>query len=245
MPPAPLPPGKGKERTATRKRSRSASVAPAVAVLVARACPRAQEWQTSVAMQSPFLVLVVLLAALTLNAANVGTFAQRIAPLIDPAKLATLGERGANPRVQKYVAALAEAQAAGLNPSKVSAQAVKLAGYQGDAATLTADAMVRNLDIAQKLGALDAEGLDEMRRGNAATVKTGPYKGQQLSVDHVIPRSVVPGLDNVIANLELMPAGLNSAKGAKIGDRQRSLARKLNKAGLLSASGLRAIGTAK
>jgi hypothetical protein len=37
----------------------------------------------------------------------------RIAALIHPAKLARLGERAANPRVQKYVAVLEEAQRSG------------------------------------------------------------------------------------------------------------------------------------
>jgi len=44
-----------------------------------------------------------------------------------------------------------------------------------------------------------------MRRGKAPTVMKGPYKGDQLSVDHIIPHAAVPELDNVIANLELMP----------------------------------------
>jgi len=37
----------------------------------------------------------------------------------------------------------------------------------------------------------------------------GPYKGDQLSVDHIIPRVVVLELDNVIANLESMPMRMN------------------------------------
>lgn len=43
----------------------------------------------------------------------------------------------------------------------------------------------------------------------------------RLSVDHIIPRAVVPELENVIANLELMPLRLNESMNAKIGDRQR------------------------
>ena len=78
-----------------------------------------------------------------------------------------------------------------------------------------------------------------MRRGNAATVKRGPYAGHQLSVDHIIPRSVCLELDNVIANLELMPERMNSGKGASVGQRQRDLGRKLNRAGLLSNAVLR------
>jgi hypothetical protein len=69
----------------------------------------------------------------------------------------------------------------------------------------TFDALPRNLDIADKLGCLDAEGLAEMRKGKAPTVQRGPYKGDQLSVDHIIPRAVCPELDNVIANLAFMP----------------------------------------
>jgi hypothetical protein len=129
-------------------------------------------------------------------------YAQNIASLIDPAKLATLGKRGANPRVQKAVYWLASARKHGQQPSNVLDQAVALAGYKNsDAAKLTRDALLRNLDIAGKLGSLNDEGLAEMRQGKAATVMTGPYKGDQLSVDHIVPRAVVPELDNVIANL--------------------------------------------
>lgn len=169
------------------------------------------------------------------------TYARRVASLIDPARLATLEERGANPRVQKYVALLAEAEADGVSPRKVAAAAAKAADMKRKAAKLTAEAMVRNLTIAERLGCLDEEGLREMRKGQAPTVRRGPYKGDQLSVDHIIPRTVVPELDKVIANLELMPLRMNEGKNAKIGDRQVDLARKLRKAGLLSAEGLRKV----
>lgn len=105
---------------------------------------------------------------------------------------------------------------------------------------MTAEAMVRNLTIAERLGCLDSEGLGEMRRGQAPTVRRGPYRGEKLSVDHIIPRAVVPELDNVIANLELMPLKMNEGKKAKIGARQKDLARKFRKAGLLSSEGLKA-----
>ena len=58
---------------------------------------------------------------------------------------------------------------------------------------------------------------------------------------HHPPRAVVPELDCVIANLELMPLRMNESKNAKIGSRQRSLAVKLHGAGLLSEVGLRAV----
>src|ERR1051325_5380092 len=94
-------------------------------------------------------------------AETAAAYAERISSLIEPAKLATLGKRGANPRVQKYVAQLAEARRDGNEPSNVVVQAVAMAGIRGDAATLTTAAMLRNLTIADRLGCLDAAGLKE------------------------------------------------------------------------------------
>jgi hypothetical protein len=186
-------------------------------------------------------LLCWLLLAFQAAAAQVDHVSQ-IANLIAPAKLATLGERGANPRVQKAVYWLATARQQGEKPANVLDRAVALAGYKNpDAAKLTKNALLRNLDIAEKLGCLNGTGLNEMRHGKAATVMKGPYKGDQLSVDHIIPRAVVPELDNVIANLELMPLRMNEQKNATIGSRQRDLAKKLYQAGLLSRKGLEAV----
>jgi hypothetical protein len=123
----------------------------------------------------------------------------------------------------------------------VAAEAVAIAGYRNAAAKLTREALVRNHEIADKLGCLDPEGLAEMRRGKAATVRRGPCKGDQLSVHHIIPRAVVRELDNVIANLELMPLRVNEKKNDKIGGRQRSLAKQPFEAGLLSRTGLKVV----
>ena len=112
-------------------------------------------------------------------------------------------------------------------------------------AKLTKDALLRNLEIADKLGCLDHAGMAEMRRGKVPTVRRGPYKGDQLSVDHIIPHAVAPELDSVIANLELMPLRMNERKNAAVGDRQRALAKKFREAGLLSARGLSAVDRAR
>jgi hypothetical protein len=189
-------------------------------------------------------VFLALIWCLPLLAAQTD-YAKRIAPLIDPAKLATLGKRGANQRVQKAVYWLAEAREGGQKLDTVMDAALGLAGVRnGSAAALTKAALLRNLDIVEKLGCLDAEGMAEMRKGKAPTVRRGPYKGDQLSVDHIIPRAVCPELDNVIANLELMPLRMNESKNDRVGARQVDLARKFNKAGLLSNEGLKAVESA-
>jgi hypothetical protein len=92
--------------------------------------------------------------------------------------------------------------------------------------------MLRNRVIAERLGCLNTAGLEEMRQGRAPTVTKGPYRGDQLSVDHIIPLSVMPEFDKVIANLELMPLRMNVKKNAGMGDRQQDLLKKLRAAGL-------------
>jgi hypothetical protein len=189
-------------------------------------------------------LLLLFVAAETMAVAGsilLEDYSGKVASLIDPAKLATLDVRGANPRVEKYVALLAEANSRGIAAKKVARGAVALVGMRGAMAKLTVEAMARNLDIAERLGCIDADGLRAMHRGQAPMVRRGPYQGGELSVDHIIPLAVAPGLDKVIANLELMPLRMNEGKNAKIGARQLDLGRKLHKAGLLSAAGLRAL----
>lgn len=176
-----------------------------------------------------FLFVSLLIATVVFSKEPL-THAQKIAALVDPAKLSTLGPRGANPRVQKYVALLFEAQQSGLDPAKCAAEAAALAGMKGDAAHLTVEAMVRNLRIADQLGCLTPDGLAEMRRGRSPAVTRGPYAGDELSVDHIIPFSVRPEFDKVIANLELMPLRMNQRKGDKMGERQLNLMSKLRNA---------------
>lgn len=80
-----------------------------------------------------------------------------------------------------------------------------------------------------------------MSRGRAPTVRKGPYAGDIVSVDHIVPRAVAPELDNVIANLELMPLKLNEGKKDSIGERQISMAKAFQAAGLLSDAGLKRV----
>jgi hypothetical protein len=80
-----------------------------------------------------------------------------------------------------------------------------------------------------------------LRKGNAPTITKGPYAGEIVTGDHIIPRSVTPELDNTLFNLEMMPLTLNQRKSAKVGQRQLDLARRWHKAGLLSDEGMREV----
>jgi hypothetical protein len=187
----------------------------------------------------PVLRTILALALLAL-AAPAQADAVRIAlvSLCDPAKIATLtSDRAANPRVRKIAYWLEIARQQGRDPQAEMVAVMEAVGWGGTMkGELTAKAMVRNRIIADRLGCLDEEGMERMRRGASPTVKRGPYAGDKLHVDHIIPRSVSPALDLVLANLELMPASVNYRKGRKIGQRQVDLANKLHAASSLSAA---------
>ena len=187
-----------------------------------------------------FKLLSVLVATLALAQPAQGQGAPRtaLAALCDPAKIATLrSDRAANPRIRKIAYWLEVARLNGQSPDAEMAATMDAIGWGGTLkGQLTAAAMARNRTIAERLGCLDAEGMQLLRRGRAPTIKRGPYAGEKLTVDHIIPRAVAPTLDKVLANLELMPHSLNIRKGAKIGQRQIDLANKLQAAGLLTAA---------
>ncbi|MDB4781787.1 hypothetical protein OAG28_01540 [Akkermansiaceae bacterium] len=103
------------------------------------------------------------------------------------------------------------------------------------------DSLIRNVTILERLGCLDEAGMIKLRKGNAPTITRGPYAGEIVTGDHIIPRSVTPELDNTLFNLEFMPLTLNQRKSAKVGQRQIDLARRWHAARLLSDEGLRTV----
>ena len=158
-----------------------------------------------------------------------------VASLIDPAKLATLqGERAANPRVLKCVYWLNDARARGLKPATVISDAQKLNLSAGQLrAPLVEAELLRNLDIAEKLGCLTPENLARMRHGTSPVISRGPYAGERAEIDHIVPIAVEPALGKEIANLELLPRTLNRRKGATMGARQRDYLEKFRASDLL------------
>jgi hypothetical protein len=181
-------------------------------------------------------LLIGLSVVCTLSALSQDQAHFALVNLCDPAKIATLkGDRAANTRVRKIVYWLELGRQGGRDPRAQMDRAMAELGWGGTLkGELTAAAMARNRTISERLGCLDAEGMQRMRSGKSPMVKFGPYAGDKLTVDHIIPRAVSPSLDRVLANLELMPHSLNVRKGAKVGPRQLDLAKKLRDAGLLS-----------
>lgn len=187
-------------------------------------------------------LLVACLLSASYAAERMESYTENIAALISPEKLATLRSRASSPRIKKAVALMEDSKRAGFDVATVASNAVVLAGYTNALlAELTRDSLVRNHAISEKLGVLTDAGLADLRRGQAPTIAAGPSTGDELSTDHIIPVEVAPELDNVIANLELLPLKVNTEKGDKIGDRQRALARQLHEAAVITQSQLERI----
>lgn len=157
-----------------------------------------------------------------------------IANLSDPAKLATLGERGANPRLNKIVYWMFEAYDHGGSPEAAVEWAQRLNGEKGIRAELVHESLMRNWKIARELGLLTPENLEKLRRGNAADVTYGTYIGEPVEIDHIVPFSLAPEVGNELANLEMLPRPVNRRKSDKVTERQVDYAERLQEAGLLS-----------
>jgi len=137
---------------------------------------------------------------------------------------------------------LENAKRDGYSVSLIASNAVRLAHYTNVLLALTTYNQLRvNHQIADRFGVFDEVGLNDMRRGRLPTITRGPHKGDELSVDHIVPYAVVPELDNVIANLELMPLKLNKEKNSQMGKRQRDVAKRFCAAGLLTTKRLNEI----
>jgi hypothetical protein len=164
--------------------------------------------------------------------------AWQIATLTRPSALARLPKRGANPVLNQVVFWLADSRDRGFNPTNTLNLGLDWAGVSGPQRPLVEASLLRNLDIATRLGLTTPDNLDRLRKGRAATVTRGPYTGEAAEVDHIVPVSLAPEIGNELANLELMPATLNRRKSNRVGPRQAAHARILHQAGLLSQPSL-------
>lgn len=192
-------------------------------------------------MPRKMLAIVLMLAAIFLPGCN-DNIREALTSLCDPTKLVAItSDRAVNQQVREIVYWLERARLDGRDPATEMREVMAAIGWGGTAkGELTAEAMVRNLQIAERLGCLDEAGMADLRLGNAPIIRNGIYAGDELGVAQMIPASVCPELDTTLANLELMPLRLNRGKSPPI-ERQFDLAVKFYDAGLLSYESLLSI----
>ena len=161
-----------------------------------------------------------------------------IASLSDLDKLATLGPRAANPRLNKIVYWLNVADQRFMPPGTAIDIAQGLNFTREPRAHLAKQALLRNLKIAHGLGLLDEENGKLLRNGKAGVITRGPYAKTKVEIDHIVPFSLAPEAGNELANLEMLPQELNRSKSDRVGPRQLSHAELLFAAGVITQESL-------
>ena len=115
----------------------------------------------------------------------------RIAPLVEYRDLYENGrDREANDVLLKTVAALIEADNAGVSISEVLRRAERINDTPVNYSDLLTESLLRNLKIACELALDTPENVARMKAGKSPIVETGPYAGEKAEVDHIIPRSL-------------------------------------------------------
>jgi hypothetical protein len=168
---------------------------------------------------------------------------QALSSLTDPDKLATLNERGANARMNKIVFWLHEARTKGVSAETAIRWAQSFNGTQEPRAGLVKESLLRNLETADQLLLFTPGNRERLRRGNAAKIVRGPYAGQTVEIDHIVPLSLAPEAGNELANLEMVPETVNRKKSNQVTTRQLMVAQKLFDAGLLKPETLERVRT--
>lgn len=98
------------------------------------------------------------------------------------------------------------------------AAVVESYGWKGTAkGDLLSWSILRNLAILKDLGCLTPENLEQLRRGRAPTITIGPYAGEIVELDHIVPVAHAPHWSNVIPNHQYLPRTLNRQKGDRMG----------------------------
>lgn len=159
----------------------------------------------------------------------------------DPAKLESLGKRGANPRVNRIVYCLHEATTQGTSAAAALDWAFAENGTTGLVAVLTKEIQLLNYAHAVEWGLLTTENLERLKRGNAPVITKGRHEGQTTDVDHIVPISLAQEAGNSLANLELRPSSVNRSKGASVGFREMNYAARLREAGIIDSGTLLAV----
>lgn len=107
---------------------------------------------------------------------------------------------------------------------------------------LIRDALLSNYDNCVKLGIFeDSSNIDSLSRGEAPTIMTGPTEGETVSIQSIIPVSVLPGVDKLLPNLIISPpteATPNKDKKQPLSFNNFEIARAKNLAQSLATAGL-------
>lgn len=165
---------------------------------------------------------------------------ERLAPLLNPQRIATLAaDRALNSRLNKVMYYLRQEELAGKNVSESLWRSMKMSGADKPLRGVRSLSHPK-LDHAQLLTnykGLKARGVFDVP-GNMEALKRGgtvvPPGGATLDVNHIVPKSRAPELENCWSNLEYMDASENRSIGNSVTPASQNTLRKLRDAGALT-----------
>ncbi len=145
--------------------------------------------------------------------------------LVDPARLSELktGNRGANRKFRKLMFHMHDADNAGIRPRvflKHLYARIDQPAYGNAQHVFVPIVDKRNLRTqyirAKEMGLFTPENYLRLREGQSPLVMRGPFKGSAVDVDHIVPVSKCPELENCYGNLSWETASANRRKGARL-----------------------------
>jgi len=158
-----------------------------------------------------------------------------IAPIVAYRDIYDTGRsREANDLLLMSVALLIEAEDKGADPGEILRVAERVNNTPVNYSDLLTESLLRNIKIARELELDTPTNLALMAEGKSPIVGAGPYAGEKIEVDHIVPRSLAPDLDNLLINLEMMPRTLNRKKSNKVTERAYSMAKRFFEAGVMT-----------
>lgn len=152
------------------------------------------------------------------NSKQYERYARELAPLIYyKDRVHSARERGSNETMRLVNFKIYQAHLDGLDIRKLLDLAQPPSKQPPPLAQLNVRRFLSNLELGIQYGIYEGEeNLLALAYGRAPTITKGEYAGQRIDVEHIVPKSIAPGLDNILANLMWMPSSLNQSKSNTI-----------------------------
>ena len=161
---------------------------------------------------------------------------------VNPALIGALRdkERGANPRINRIVAALYSGEKAGMEPRQLIREALNAHGISAPEAEMIERNLLNNLGTAHALRLFDdPKNVRILRAGHGVEISEDvlahmPAFPNRTSIDHIIPVDLAPELATHLANLKLIPLDVNVIRKNTINEGALVLAEQYRRIGILT-----------
>lgn len=144
----------------------------------------------------------------------------------------------------RAMAVLREGELDGLAPDELIDRSLGLESKGGDGdddptadEQLVGSTFLNNYENCRKLGLFhDSDAASRLREGELPAITSGPASGSLPKIVRIIDPALAPGLDKVLANLEIRPPDSAPAQGDVERNAARRLARALGNANVIDAA---------